>query len=311
MEITWICAGDYRAAICLTRGANCVSLRNTRYGASVLREPELSGELPHPFLYGMPILFPVNRISGARFTFEGREYVFPMNEPETGCHLHGMLHIEPFDCIERTENRIVARYRATDEHPYGLFPHAFEVTVTYALSEVGLHQSMTVKNCSDTNMPVMIGFHTTFRAAFTDTSRREDIRVYADLSEEYERNMKNYLPTGKKPAFDEVGTALTAGEFIPFGRPTSKHYRAGNSGRMVLYDTGRDLSLVYENDEKYAFRLIYNGNADEFICMEPQNCLVNAANSPIPREEAGFDVLAPNEEKNYRSRIYLADGDLR
>ena len=29
------------------------------------------------------------------------------------------------------------------------------------------------------------------------------------------------------------------------------------------------LKKVYENDEKFAYRLIYNGDANEYICLEP------------------------------------------
>lgn len=311
MEIIELKYGEYSAAVNLSRGANCIRLRNSRYGAVLLREPDYTEELDNPFLYGMPILFPVNRVSGARFEFEGREYVFPMNEPNTGCHLHGMLHREPFECAERSKSRLVARYRATKEKPYGLFPHAFDVEIEYELKDGGFYQKTSVTNRSDTNMPILLGFHTTFRAAFTETSRKEDIRIRADIGEEYERNMKNYLPTGNKPAFDAVSTAISSGEFKPFSAPTSRHYRAGSTGRMVLYDAGRDLSLVYENDAKLPFRLIYNGNADEFICMEPQTSLANSPNAPISREEAGFDALAPGEMRIYESRIYIAEGDLR
>lgn len=311
MDIISLRCGDYSAAINLTRGANCISLRNERYGATILREPDYEKGVDNPFLYGMPILFPVNRVSGARFMFEGREYVFPVNEPSTGCHLHGMLHAEAFECIERSASHLVARYCATEEKPYGCFPHAFDVTLTYRLSEDGFDQTLEVMNRSESNMPLLMGFHTTFCAAFTQTSRREDIRVYADLSEEFERNMENYLPTGNKPAFDEVGKALAAGTFCPFGQPTSKHYRAASPYRMVLYDAGRDLSVVYENDEKLPFRLIYNANADEFICMEPQTSLANSPNSPFSRDEAGFGYLLPNETRVFRSHISLAEGDKR
>ena len=311
MDIITLRSGDYTVAINLTLGANCISLRNERYGAVILREPDYERGVDNPFLYGMPILFPVNRVSGAKFTFEGREYIFPVNEPDTGCHLHGMLHAEAFECVERSESHLVARYSATEEKPYGLFPHAFDVTRTYRLSENGFDQTVTVTNRSETNMPLLMGFHTTFRAAFTETSRPEDIRVYADLSEEFERNMANYLPTGRKPAFDEVGEALTAGTFCPFGRPTSKHYRAAAPYRMVLHDCGRDLSVVYENDEKLPFRLIYNANADEFICMEPQTSLANSPNSPFSREEAGFGFLQPSETRVFRSHICLMKGDRR
>lgn len=308
-QIIQLRRGDYTAKIRLDRGANCISLRNQKYGAVLLREPPQSGELDNPYLYGMPVLFPVNRISGGRFSFESRHYLFPINEPATGCHLHGTLHETPFTLLEQEENRVLCAYRADEEHPYLQFPHSFEIHMEYALENDGLRHSTRIRNLSDTNMPVMLGFHTTFNARFCPDGG--DPCVLVQIAREYARNMKNYLPTGETPEFDAVSTALNQGSFDPFSAPTSRHYRSGGEGEMVIYDPKKDLSLIYENDRKLGFRLIYNGNADGYICLEPQNCLANAANSPFDREEAGFDWIAPGQEKTYVSRIRIGEGDLR
>ncbi len=309
-KITVIEGGGYRAEINLLRGANCISLRHMAHGATLLREPRDPAVLDNPYLYGMPILFPVNRISGACFTFEGRKYRFPLNEPATGCHLHGELHGLPFAIVEQGADRVSCLFRATEAAPYLDFPHAFEVEIGYRLAETGLSHTVRVTNLSAQNMPCMIGFHTTFVADFCG-SGREHIRVLADIAEEYERNMKNYLPTGNKPPFDAVSTALAGGTWSPFSAPTSRHYRAGEQGSLVVYDDKKNLSLVYEADKKLGYRLIYNGNADEYVCLEPQTCLANAANAPFPREEIGFAALAPHETVIYKSQIYIAKGDKR
>ena len=304
MKHVEISGGGYTARIDPSRGANLISLRNDSYSAALLREPPADGVLDNPYLYGMPILFPVNRIENGRFTFEGREYVFPINEPNTGCHLHGALHETPFALSERSDNKAVFCYTATSERPYLSFPHSFEIRMEYALENDGLRHSVTVMNTSESNMPLFLGFHTTFNTLFLKESKPEDMRVYADITEEYERNMAvNYLPTGRKLPFDAVSAALSEGIFQPFGGPISRHYRG--KGKMSVTDLANKCRLVYENDEKYTFRLIYNGGKAGYICLEPQNCLANCANSPFTREEAGFDCLAPGESKTYRSRIYL------
>ena len=61
-EIVKIKNGYWHAEVDLAHGANCISLRNEKYSASLLREPPQTEELDNPYLYGMPILFPVNRI---------------------------------------------------------------------------------------------------------------------------------------------------------------------------------------------------------------------------------------------------------
>ena len=309
MQLKEIHGGGYTATIDLDRGGNCIRLRHEKTGARILREQADPAAAPdNPYLYGMPILFPVNRISGGVFTFEGREYRFPVNEPNTGCHLHGELHKTPFVLTEHTENALSCVYRATADAPYLDFPHAFEINMTYLLDDDGFHHTVAVTNLSDTNMPCMLGFHTTFYACPAD-GVLTDMRVKAEIAEEFERNMQTYLPTGVTPAFDAVSTALANGTFCPFGTPLSRHYRAGGGGEMSIYDPKNGVKLVYKNDEKYGFRLIYNGGADEYICLEPQNCLANCANAPIDRAQAGFDFLKPQETKVYISGMYIETRD--
>ena len=293
----------WSAVIDLFHGANCISLRNKRYHATLLREPPECVKLDNPYLYGMPILFPVNRIENGTFEFEERQYVFPINEPSTGCHLHGEMHKMPFAVIKQDKHLVQCRYRAKSGEYLG-FPHAFEILQEYELKEDGFYHTVTVTNLSENNMPLFLGFHTTFNTLFTAYSRPENIFVFANISEEYQRNMEvNYLPTGEKPAFDAVSMALSEGAYKPFEKKTSRHYRG--QGIMSITDFGQRLRVVYDNDEKYGFRLIYNGGTDGYICLEPQTCLANCQNPPFSREEAGFDFLQAGEGKTYCSKIFL------
>ena len=311
MKLITIKDADYTAVINLSRGANCISLRNERYNAKILREPDYSkGELDNPYLYGMPILFPVNRISGGQFEFEGRTYRFPINEEKTGCHLHGMLHSMEFEVLEQRDDYVICSYKADKEHPYLDFPHEFEIRIRYIVGFYGLFKTVEIINNSDENMPLMLGFHTTFNIAFAGEG---ETVVMADIKEEYERNMaENYLPTGNKPAFDSVSSALKNGTFDPRTPGVSRHYRAGKEGQMWICNKDKNVKMVYENRtrydkecSKYPFRLIYNGDGSEYICLEPQTCLANAPNSPFSREEAGFDYIKPHEKKKFFSKIYL------
>lgn len=295
--------GDWEAVISPAKGANCIGLKNDRLGISILREPPETESLDNPYLYGMPILFPVNRIEGGCFEFEGRKYTFPINEPKTGCHLHGELHQMQF-CIDRwSESLVRCRYSA-EKGEYLSFPHAFEIIQEYRLQEDEFYHIVEVINRSAENMPVFLGFHTTFNTLFHCGSKGDDIRVFANITEEYERNMEvNYLPTGNKPDFDNVSTALSEGCYKPFEGKASRHYR-GN-GVMTLTDTRQKMRVVYENDPQYKFRLIFNGGDEGYICLEPQTCLANCQNSPFPRAEAGFDFLKPGECRTFISKIKL------
>ena len=266
----------------------------------ILREPCYDRPLDNPYLYGMPVLFPVNRIEGGRFEFEGREYRFPINEPETGCLLHGILHAAPFELAERGEDFLLCRFSA-EAGEYMGFAHAFSVEMRYSLSEQGLSHEIAVKNLSGENMPVFIGFHTTFNSRFLPGA--ENVRVCVPTAREFERDMKSYLPTGKNPEPDGVTLELARGEFDPLSRPISRHYEG--SGDMSITDIDAGASVVYESSENLSYRLIYNGGGAGFICLEPQSCMANCQNAPEPRESFGFDYIASGCEKHYKTRIYL------
>ena len=76
---------------------------------------------------------------------------------------------------------------------------------------------------------------------------------------------------------------------------------------MSICDVRNGIELVYESSDGLGYRLIYNGNADEYICLEPQSCIANCQNSPFPRESVGFSYLAPGESKRFTAKIYIRE----
>ncbi len=294
-------SGDYTALINPQRGANCISLRNSRYNAKILREQNTSGDIDNPFLYGMPILYPVNRISGGQFEFEGRIYKFPINEPATNCHLHGMLHETAFEIIQKGESFIQCAF----ENKYLDFPHKFRVEIMYSISAEGLMQKTAITNLSDENMPNFLGYHTTFNIPFIEGTKPDDVRLFAEIGDEIERNMDVYLPTGRILPYDEISKKINSGTFIPTEKSISRYYKASGKGRIELIDTKQKVKLVYENDKKFGWRLFYNGNAEEYICLEPMTCMANCPNAPFECEYTGFDSIPPQSTKEYISKIRL------
>ena len=308
-ELIRISGGGYCATVNVSRGANCISLRH-ECGASLLREPKDPDKLDNPFLYGMPVLFPVNRISGGKFVFEGRQYSFPINEPATGCHLHGFLHETPFCVTAKSVNAVTCLCRVEENTLYPGFPHAFTIEISYQLNEKGLTHTVSVTNLSQKNMPCLLGFHTTFLTDFCRAGIGQT-RLRMGIGTEYARNMKNYLPTGETPQWDRVSQAISDGTWDPTSTVASRHYATDGGSTTVLYHQKADMSLVYRSDKKFPFRLLYNGNADEFVCAEPQTSLANSPNGPFSRKEGGFTWLEPGARVTYTSQISLEKGDLR
>ena len=298
MKLIKIAGGKYSATVNLSRGANAISLR---YGEiPILREPPNFDEKPDSdYLYGMPLLFPVNRIEGGEFTFEGRKYSFGINEKKTGCYLHGTIHSREFQLIESSENSVKAALYSGEGEIYEGFPHAFGIELTYSLSEGGLDIRCEVFNRSDKNMPCLIGYHTTFNALLG-----ENALARVPIKREFERNMAVYLPNGVTPEPDSVTAGLNGGTFCPLGEPISRHYMA-DDGDITL--EGGEIKTVYENCRELSYRLIYNGAADEYICLEPQNCLINGVNKEIGGDAKKYDIIPPKSSIIYTSKIYITE----
>ena len=300
-------AHGYEADILPERGANLVSLTRPALGLSSVRTPQSSETFTteNPYLWGIPILLPPNRISGAQFTFEGRTYHFPMNEPAIGNFIHGVLHETPVPCIEQAEDHAVFLFRATDAKPYMTFPHAFTLRIAFALEADGLHQRITVTNDSPLDMPFALGFHTTFALPFVQDGRVEDVRLHLGVAEEIVRNMDTFLPTGEVIADSPLRQALLKGELQPCAHTISRHFAMDASREMYLTDAVRRVQLIYRAKPPYAYWMLYNGGSRDFLCVEPQTWVNNCPNAPFDREKAGFQFLAPCESRTYETQLTL------
>jgi len=300
-------AGGYVAAICPGLGANCFLLE--RDGASFLRVPPSFETFRNERnIYGMPLLFPPNRIRDGAYRFQGRDYRLPINEPERGNHIHGFLSSAPFSLAGESGNgdtcEAIFSYEASAEAPYPGFPHAFRVTLAYSLGPEGLVQRLCVKNLGGTDMPLGLGFHTALNAAFLSGSQAENYRLRLTVSRQIPLSPERFLPAGDEIADNELLQALRGDGLPPQGTPVSCHLRGAAAGlpaaepgeaRLTHLPSGR--ALIYRVDPRYRFWTLWNQGGDKgFICPEPQTWIIDAPNSPLPAEESGFAALAPGAE---------------
>ncbi len=292
------------AEIYPARGANIIKLFDKELGIDILRSPEkLSDfETQNPYLYGMPVLFPPNRISDAEFEFEKRTYIFPVNEPKTGCFVHGTMHETAFVVSEKSRTRIKLHFNATNEHPYLTFPHAFSIEVEYILSDEKLLQTITIHNKSDANMPVGLGFHTTFKCFGTD-----GFNVQACVEKEFFRNEK-YLPTGEYRDDTEWIKKLTSPEGYNTKKELSALFELGDN-HLITIRAEDNININYSLDKKYKYLMIFNtGSEGKYVCIEPQSWISNCPNID-KREQYGFTYIKPDEKISYNMSIYAENNN--
>lgn len=306
MEFLTLKKGGYEAVFTPEYGANCISLVHLASGAKLLRSPESPEAFESvPYLYGMPLLFPPNRIADGRFTFEGKTYQFPINEPSRNAFLHGTLYQTPFEVEELADDRVTLVYKAQKDNPYYAYPNAFDLRVEYILNETGLTQNLKVVNHSSVSMPIGMGFHTAFPIPFMPEGKPSDMRICGNLGAEYARDPDRMLTVWEPVADSEDKESIIAGTLCPAGRPISEQYLCGNGRTMRICDVRFGQAIVYELSENYVSWLIWKEEQSDFVCIEPQSWLVNAPNAPEP-EVAGLKAVAPNESMEFSTRTYLS-----
>lgn len=143
-------------------GATLVSLempdRVGRLGHVVLGFDSAAAYLgDHPY-FGSTVGRYANRIGGARFTLDGREYRLAANDGAN--HLHGGpggFHRRRFDVeVGRDANAAVAEMRYASADGEEGYPGRLEVSVRYALSARGAVTELDIEFAATTDAPTVV-----------------------------------------------------------------------------------------------------------------------------------------------------------
>ncbi len=291
----------FRAEVVPEIGGNVISLRHLASETKLLREPSDLQELAQlPEQFGLPVLFPPNRIKGGKFTFEGRDCRLPVNETAMNNHLHGLAVGKAWDVVSSDENSVELKFVFSQVYPeYEGFPFAFTLRRSLALTSNGLTDRMTVINNGQRNMPLGLGFHSTFPAKMA--------QIHLSTAPDQFEIGEHFLPTGRHLPWTEFDPRNW---FAPGGINAGFHTRAGAMiledgtefhGAEIRYETGL---LQYITDEKFGFWYTWNKRGQgDFISLEPVSWMANALNQKAPQEETGVRILEPNAKSVYRCEL--------
>ena len=269
--------GNWQAEIAPQMGMNTVLL--TCEGRHVLRSPDCWKTLEEgTCVYGTPILMPPNRTAGGRFTFDGKTWQLPINEPVFNNHLHGQVHCQNFTVTEATDTMVSAVYENKGE----TFPYPYKMEVVCRITEEGYLQEFLITNTGTADMPVAFGLHTVFAAP-------ETIQVPID-----KRWVVNdcYIPTGELEELSQEAKTYLDGT-DPNGKEVRGFYTScGYEARV-----GKFCYRVTDNFNQW---VLWNGAPDSGFCaVEPMCGAVNALNSG-----EGLLRLNPGETVRFATSIY-------
>ncbi|MDT8715678.1 aldose 1-epimerase [Clostridium sp. 19966] len=314
-------AGGYEALMLPSWGANIVELKNKKLGVDIFRTPKSYEDLADmPQAYGIPILFPPNRIEDGKFSAEGKEYKFPINEVNNNNHIHGILIRQQFAVTkaeilekeEAVEIEAVFESNRFNDAIYSYFKHEFQCKLNYRLSSEGLTHKVSFINKSKEAMPFGLGFHTAFNTPFCQGSSKEEYKLKLSVDKKWEVNSR-MLPTGKYLPLSEEEKKYREEGMMPFAISLDTPYTVNKlniSGKeyhgAILSDIHKNISLFYEVGDEYKDWTVWNWEKTvDFLCPEPQTWAINAPNINLPAEETGFRMLSPGETWSEQSKIYL------
>lgn len=267
---------DGAFALTVTPGKGGMATSLTKNGEEYLWLRDKNFESTDRPRCGIPILFPnCGRMENGVHVFDGVKYPI---------EIHGFADLLPWEVQTASDEEIVLTLA-----PNGLtkfvYPFEFLLTMRYTLVGPKAGLELTVANRGGKLMPFSVGFHPYFAA-----TALENIRfgiTAATCSEDGK---------GEQPAAPAQIT-LTSKE----GSADSTRMLTGVKSPMCLTDSGSGHEVEVAFDENlFPNAVLWQQDAEDFVCMEPWNGWPNSVNEPGKHEE-----LAPGESKTFAWTITI------
>lgn len=294
-------------------GSNLLSLRLKNKDLELLRFPENQESYKaDPILYGLPILFPPNRIADGKFVFNGRDYQFDINDAAEHNHTHGLLFDAPWKLLraEAEGERIVLETIIhSDEHEAILarFPHSFSVQMSYILERATLTIKATISSRDAAPFPWGLGYHTTFNYPFDPSGDLAQCRFSLNADKQWLLD-ERFLPTGELVDIPYLEELREGKSLVEHALDDAFQTAGTGANEAVLTDLNSGIRVVYSADEQFKHWVVYNHDARQgYLCPEPYTWITNAPNLQLPQELTGFRVLQPGEQVTTTTRIRIEE----
>lgn len=160
---------------------------------------------------GQPLLPWPNRLHGGRHTWDGREHVVPLDEPDKGNALHGVTRWRSWRPRRVSDSAVTMRLVL---RPSPAYPFTLDLAVACALTDDGLTVTTTATNLGPEAAPNGHGAHP-YLTVGTD---RVDDAVLHLPADTWLPTDEHQIPTGRAPV---EGRRTTSGRRAGWERPRS------------------------------------------------------------------------------------------
>lgn len=242
-------------------------------------------------LYKQSLLFPFSsRLKGGKYSFEGNNYKFPINETEKNNALHGFLAKEPLELasIDLEEENALIKLVYNYDGRFDYYPFPFTINIAYTVNQCRFTIDCEVVNRGNTNMPYGFGWHPYFKHA-------DDIciKMPKTLLQIID---KNGIVTGAEEVFSELSKDEVITEkydscfkFIE-KQPHSVMLRMADEYKVELWQ-----------DETMGYIQLYTPAFNQ-IALEPLTSNIDALNN-----QNGLIILKPMESRSHRIVLNYSD----
>ena len=214
-----------------------------------------------------------NRLATGSWCFSGREARAPLDEPEHGNAIHGLVRYRPFRVDAVAQNRVALSLLV---HPEPGYPFLALVEVAFHLGSLGLTVTTTVTNADTVSLPFGLGFHP-YLAVPAHGVDRAILSVPAGGAvevDEHRRSGRLTRPVGGELDWREprpIADAALDVTFCDLAQPESSRATA----RLAEEDTGAvELSV----DRTFPYLHVFTGDALDAprrrtaVSIEPMTC---------------------------------------
>jgi aldose 1-epimerase len=241
-----------------------------------------------------------NRVAGGQYTFEGRHHQLPINEPQLGHALHGLVRWAEWHIEYRSAEAVRLRHRLCASPGY---PFQLDLEVEYRLSASGLGVTFDARNAGHAPCPFGAGAHPYFAFA---GARVDTIELCVGAQDYLEVDARS-IPLGSRPVDGSevdfrrpraIGTARLDHAFTRLERDA-----AGVACALLRHEAG-EIRLWL--DSSFEFVQVYTGDTlpdrtRQSVALEPMSCAPDAFNNG-----QGLLVLGPGESMRSRWGLVAA-----
>lgn len=234
-----------------------------------------TGASANPAWHGAFLMAPwTNRLAGGRIEVAGREWRMPIDRPEEGTAIHGLVRRLPWR-VEDASAAAATLSCMVDQAPFRL-----EARLGVTLSEAGFLLSLALTNTGEAPTPMGMGWHPFFL-------RPAGTRLRLRAATVFGRDARG-LAIGPRPT-----RGIDGADAVLEGLHDA-HLAGWDGAADIIFPDGHALSLRADG--------AWRGNAHVFaprghgfLCVEPVSHAPNAANDAAAAAHGAMHLLAPGD----------------